>query len=357
MVRDFCDTHFPESAVRQTMESGAGFDPELWTRMAQEMGLTGIAVAEEFGGSGAGQVELNIVVEELGRALAVSPFFSTVVLASNLLSALSDAELNQSLLPGIVDGSTTATVAFIEPAGRFDEDLSTAGSESGGQWTLQGTKVNVLDGGTADHLLVSARTDRGTSIFEVKAGAAGMAVEQQDTLDLTRPQAQITFDGTPARLVGEEGRGAEPLSSTLRLASVSLSSENAGGALRLIELSADYARTREQFGKVIGGYQAIKQKIADVLLQVELARAAAHQVARAADHDPDVLPLESAMAHALTSEAYVQAAYETIQIHGGIGFTWEHPAHLYFRRAKSNEVLFGTPSHHRELAARQLLGQ
>jgi alkylation response protein AidB-like acyl-CoA dehydrogenase len=355
MVREFCEENFQEADVRRLVDTDRGYDLAVWTRMAEELGLQGIAIPDEYGGSGAGQVELNVVIEELGRALAGTPFFASVVLGANLVLAAGDGEAKEELLTGIADGSMIATVAFLEPSARFDVDgISATAVEVDGEWHLSGTKINVLDGLAANVILVAARTRKGISLFRLNADAPGLTIEAQETLDLTRRQAKFILDAAPARLLGAEGCGWEPLAAMLRYASVALCAENAGGALRLVEQSAEYARTREQFGKVIGSYQAIKQKISDVLLDVELARAAAHQTARTADAGDSSLPAEAAMAHALTAEAYVKAAYENIQIHGGTGFTWEHTAHLYFRRAKSNELLFGTPSHHRELAAQHL---
>ncbi|WAH96314.1 acyl-CoA dehydrogenase family protein [Arthrobacter sp. MMS18-M83] len=354
-VRRFCEEKFPEAVVRRVMETDEGFDAAAWQQMAQQLGLQSLAIPEEFGGAGFSLAEQGIVMEELGRSLGPTPFLSTVVLAANLLIAVDDAPAKEEILAAIAAGESRAAVAFLELSQNWDEDGIQASAERGADgWALSGTKTNVIDGHTADLLLVLARTSKGISVFRVDPRAAGVRATAVETLDLTRKQAIVVLDNAPAELIGSEGAGWEALEQMLLAASVALASENVGGALKLLELSAEYARTREQFGKVIGSYQAIKQKLADVLLDVELARAAAHRVARAAsEHDP-ALPQEAAMAHALTADTFVKAAYEAIQVHGGIGFTWEHPAHLYFRRAKSNELLFGTPDHQREVAARHL---
>ncbi|MBT2597866.1 acyl-CoA dehydrogenase family protein [Arthrobacter sp. ISL-72] len=354
-VRRFCEEKFPEPAVRRLVDSELGFDPAVWQQMAQQLGLQSLAIPEEFGGAGFSLAEQAIVMEELGRSLAPTPFLSTVVLAGNLMLATDDAAAKEEILEGIAAGETRAAVAFLEPSQRWDEEgIQCSADRSGDGWALSGIKTNVIDGQTADLLLVLARTPLGVSVFRVDAHGTGVRADGVDTLDLTRRQAIVVLDKAPAQLVGTEGAGWAAVAQMLRAASVALASENAGGALKLLELAAEYARTREQFGKVIGGYQAIKQKLADVLMDVELARAAAHRVARAASEQDPALPAEAAMAHALTAETFVKAGYDAIQVHGGIGFTWEHPAHLYFRRAKSNELLFGTPDHHRELAARHL---
>ncbi|MDP9998458.1 acyl-CoA dehydrogenase family protein [Pseudarthrobacter sulfonivorans] len=356
MVRKFCDENFGEAAIRRIAESELGYDPAVWEKMATELGLQGIAIPEEFEGSGAGQIELNIVIEELGRALATTPFFSSIALGANLILATDDAAAKQRYLPGIAEGTTIATVAFLESSASFEPGGITAEAHfDGDTWKLNGTKLHVLDAVSATMVIVAARTAAGISLFAVDANADGLTIEAQETLDITRRQSRLILHAAPGTLLGAEGTGWDALQNMLVLASVALASENAGGALRIVEESAEYARTRKQFGKVIGSYQAIKQKMADMLLEVEMARAAAHRVAQAADEDPGQLPFEAAMAHALTADAYVKAAYDNIQIHGGIGFTWEHTAHLYFRRAKANELLFGTPDHHRERAA-QLMG-
>lgn len=355
-VRRFCEDKFSEAQIRRLIDSDEGFDRAVWRQMADQLGLQSLAIPEQFGGAGFTQTELGIVIEELGRALAPTPFLSTVVLAANLLLALDDTEGKEELLEGIASGEVCAAVAYLEPSALWDEDgVEATAAHSGGTWSLSGVKSNVIDAHLADVLLVLARSNAGVSVFRVDPAEHGVNVDPIETLDLTRRQSIVTLDHAPATLLGRDGSGWDALVHMLRLASVALASENAGGALKLLEISAEYARTREQFGRVIGSYQAIKQKLADLLLDVELSRAAAHRAARAAADEDPALPQEAEMAHALTSETFVKAAYDAIQVHGGIGFTWEHPAHLYFRRAKSNELLFGTPDSHRELAA-QFIG-
>ncbi|GGL11945.1 acyl-CoA dehydrogenase family protein [Nocardia jinanensis] len=356
MVRAFCADYFSQEDIRRDIAGDPGFRTAIWQRMATELGLQGIAIAEEYGGSGAGQVELCVVIEELGRSLAPVPFLSTIAMSAALLSATGDRSAQSRLLPGIADGSQTVTVAHREPNPRSRaSEITTEGTYRDGRWTLSGTKTHVVAADQSTVLLVSARTPDGLSLFEVDAAAPGVRITALDTLDLTRRQAAIDFQAAPATPVGTLGSARLPLSEMRLRLSAAVCAENTGGALRLLEESAGYANTREQFGKPIGSFQAIKQKIADMTLDIELARAAAYRVARAIDTRDDATAQEAAMAHALTSDTYISAAYDAIQIHGGIGFTWEHMAHLYFRRAKSNAALFGTPDEHRERAA-QLLG-
>jgi alkylation response protein AidB-like acyl-CoA dehydrogenase len=354
VVRRFFAEKSGEAEVRRLMETAEGYDKAVWEQLAQQLGLTGLVVPEDYGGSGFSQIEAAIVLEEMGRALLCAPFLASVVLAANLLLAVGDERAKRDLLPGISGGSTIATVALAENSRPWDEDgVRTGARQDGGSWRLDGEKIFVLDGGIADVLLVVARAASGVSLFEVRAGAGGMTVSPMRTTDRTRKLSHVQFSDTPARLVGTEGAGWAPVERMLDLVSIALAAEDVGGALRLVELSADYARTREQFGRTIGSFQAIKQKLADMLLSVELAKAAVYRAATIAD-DETTLPAEASMAMALCSDSYVQIAYDTIQVHGGIGFTWEHPAQLYFRRARSNALLFGTPDHHRELVARRM---
>jgi len=353
-VRRFLAEKSPESEVRQLMETVSGYDAEVWRQAARQLGLQGLAIPEKFGGSGSGYVELTVVFEEMGRVLLCAPFFATVALAANLLLSADDEVAKADYLPGLASGDVIATVALAEPSGRWDEaGVALTASESAGAWTLTGEKLFVLDGTIADLILVVARAPAGISIFAVEKGAPGLTVEPLATMDQTRKQARVLLGATPARLVGAEGAGWAAVSRMLDLAAVALSAEQVGGAQRVLDMAVDYAKTRVQFGKPIGSFQAIKHKCADMLLEVESARSAAYYGCFAAD-DGDELPVAASLAKAYCSEAYLHAAAENIQIHGGIGFTWEHPAHLYFKRAKSSELLFGDPAYHRELLAQRI---
>jgi len=354
-VRAFLDSKSPESAVREQMETEDGYDTAVWSQMAQQMGLQGLHVPEEYGGSGFSYVELGIVLEEMGRALLCAPFFSTVVLAANTLIHSGDDAAKKDFLPGIASGETIATVAFTEPTGKWDESGITMEATSNGDgWTLSGAKSFVLDGHSAQLILVAARSGKGVSLFAVEGDAAGLTRTSLSTMDQTRKQAKLDFENVPTRLVGTEGEGWNVLSTVLDLVAVGLAAEQVGGAQKVLDMAVEYAKVRVQFGRPIGSFQAIKHKCADMLLEVESAKSAAYYGMWCASEMNDELPSVASLAKAYCSEAYFHAAAENIQIHGGIGFTWEHPAHLYFKRAKSSELLFGDPTYHRELLAQRI---
>jgi alkylation response protein AidB-like acyl-CoA dehydrogenase len=354
-VRSFLEQKSPESEVRRLMETTEGYDPSVWKQMGEQLGLQGLAIPEEFGGSGYSYVELGVVLEEMGRSLLCAPYFSTVVLAANTLLHCGDESAQKEYLPGIASGETIATLAFTEPSGRWDADgIQMTASGSGDSWTLDGEKMFVIDGHTADLLLVAARTGAGISLFAVPADASGVTRTPLSTMDQTRKQAKVEFSGTPARLIGADGAGWDTLDRVLDLAAVGLAAEQVGGAQKCLEMSVEYAKVRVQFGRPIGSFQAIKHKCADMLLEVESAKSAAYYAMWAASELNDELPVVASLAKAYCSDAYFHAAAENIQIHGGIGFTWEHPAHLYFKRAKSSELLLGDPTYHRELLAQRI---
>ena len=355
IVKQFLDTKSPEAEVRRLMETEEGYDDAVWEQMACQMGLQGLIVPEEYGGSGYSYVELIVVLEEMGRRLLCAPYFSTVVLAANTLLHSGDDAAKTELLPGIASGETKATLAFTEENGRWDEEgITLAATAAGDGWTLSGTKMFVLDGHTADLVLVAARTAAGVSLFHVAGDADGLTRTPLATMDQTRKQAKLEFAGTPARLIGAEGGGWAVLERVLDLAAVALAAEQVGGAQMCLDMSVEYAKVRVQFGRPIGSFQAIKHKCADMLLEVESAKSAAYYAGWCASELNDELPSVASLAKAYCSDAYFHAAAENIQIHGGIGFTWEHPAHLYFKRAKSSELLFGDPTYHRELLAQRI---
>jgi alkylation response protein AidB-like acyl-CoA dehydrogenase len=354
-VRQFLDAKSPETAVREQMETEDGFDPAVWAQMGEQLGLQGLIIPEEFGGSGYGYVELGIVLEEAGRSLLCAPFFSTVVLAANTLIHSGDDAAKAAHLPGIASGETIATLAFTEPSGKWDESgITLAATKSGDSWTLDGTKSFVIDGNTASLIIVAARTSAGVTLFTVDGDAAGLTRTALSTMDQTRKQSKLEFSGTPATILGAEGEGWTILSRVLDLAAVGLAAEQVGGAQKVLDMAVEYAKVRVQFGRPIGSFQAIKHKCADMLLEVESAKSAAYYGLWCAAELNDELPSVASLAKAYCSEAYFHATAENIQIHGGIGFTWEHPAHLYFKRAKSSELLFGDPTYHRELLAQRI---
>jgi alkylation response protein AidB-like acyl-CoA dehydrogenase len=389
-VRRFLAERSPEAEVRRLMATDEGYEPAVWEQMAEQLGLHGLAIPEAYGGSGFTYVELTVVFEEMGRALLCAPFFASVALAANLLLVSGDEGAKHDYLPGIAAGTTIATVALAEAAGRWDEagiglvaersggvgersggvgersgGVAGAGggvagragagvAGAGGGWALSGEKHYVLDGHVADLILVPARTRSGVSVFAVERGAAGLSATLVPTMDQTRKQARVAFERTPARLVGVEGAGWPAVSAMLDLGALSLAAEQVGGAQRVLEMAVEYAKARVQFGRPIGSFQAIKHRCADMLVEVESARSAAYYAGWAAAEGRDDLPAVASLAKSYCSEAYFHAAAENIQIHGGIGFTWEHPAHLYFKRAKSSELLFGDPAYHRELLAQRI---
>jgi alkylation response protein AidB-like acyl-CoA dehydrogenase len=322
-VRAFLRESCPPTAVRRLMADPAAHDAELWRRLAGGLGLTGLAVPAEYGGAGCGLTELAVVCEELGRALTPVPYLATAVLAAY---AVRDGRL----LAGIADGSLIATVVL-------DGDLTADGDR------LSGTAPYVLDGHLADVIICSVAG----RVYAVR----GSEVTRTPyvTLDQTRRLARLRFDRTPAERIDGDPAPARDAALT------ALAAEQAGGARRCLETAVEHAKTRIQFGRPIGAFQAIKHKLADVLLRVESARSAAYEAARVADHDPGSLPVYAALAGSYCAEAYLYAAGETIQILGGIGVTWEHDAQLHLKRATAGARLFGSPESHRaRLAATAL---
>jgi alkylation response protein AidB-like acyl-CoA dehydrogenase len=300
-------------------------------------------------------IELGVVLEEMGRSLLCAPFFSTVVLAANTLLQSGDDAAKKKYLPGIASGETTATLASVEPSGKWDEaGITMKAKGSGSSFTLSGTKMFVLDGHTASMIIVSALTSKGVSLFAVDGNAKGLTRTALSTMDQTRKQAKLEFSDVAATLIGIEGKGWDVLSRVNDLVVVALAAEQVGGAQKVLDMAVEYAKVRVQFGRPIGSFQAIKHKCADMLLEVESAKSAAYYGMWCASEMNEELPSVASLSKAYCSEAYFHAAAENIQIHGGIGFTWEHPAHLYFKRAKSSELLFGDPTHHRELLAQRI---
>ncbi|MBM3692144.1 MAG: acyl-CoA dehydrogenase [Actinobacteria bacterium] len=359
-VRRFMETKSASEDVRRLMETTDGYDPAVWAQMANELGLQSLAIPEEFGGQGFTFVELGIVLEEMGRVLLCAPYFSSVVLAANaILNAGTDAQ-KAELLPGIAAGETIAALAFTEPNGKWDADGITMEAVGGGDaYTLTGTKHFVIDGHTADTIVVVARQagttgEDGIGFFVVAGDAAGLTRTPLATMDQTRKQARLDFAGVAATPLGTVGAGWPALSKTLDQAAVAMANESIGGAQKCLEMAVEYAKVRVQFGRPIGSFQAIKHKCADMLLEVESGKSAAYYAAWAAGEDNEELPVVASLAKAYVSDAYFHAAAENIQIHGGIGFTWEHDAHLYFKRAKSSEILLGDATYHRELLAQRI---
>jgi alkylation response protein AidB-like acyl-CoA dehydrogenase len=349
VVRDYLRDKSPETEVRRLMESGQGYDRVVWAQMAGELGLQGLAVPEKYGGTGFGALETGVVLEEMGRALVCAPYLSTAVLAVQGILASGDSGAARELLPPITCGVTIATIAFSEPGRGWDEPpTGTTVRRTPGRWQLDGTKNLVLDGADADLILVTARGDVGVGLYAVSGEADGLRRTPLNTLDATRRLARLDFAGTPAYPLGGPGDGPRVLARVLDHAAVALAAEAAGGAQRVLEMAVEHARTRVQFGRPIGAFQAVKHACADMYVEVESALSIAQYALWAAAHSDGELAAIAPLAKTACSDAYVRVVTETIQLLGGIGVTWEHPAHLYFRRAKGTQLLFGDPDQHRE---------
>jgi alkylation response protein AidB-like acyl-CoA dehydrogenase len=352
VIREFLKRYSSEADVRKQIDGELGYDPHAWRTAAEQIGMHALAIPEEFGGAGYGFDELAVVLEETGRTLFTGPVLPSVVLAPTVLLRSRDAQACERYLPGIADGSTIATVAVSEHAANWDEsDVNVAASKGGDGWVLDGTKAYVLGGAEATLILVAARTALGISLFAVESSAAGFGSASLPVMDLTRRLARVTFDGCPAVLIGVEGEGWDVLAHVFDYAIVALACEQVGGAAAVLDATVDYLKMREQFGRPIGSFQAIKHRCADMLVELESARSAAAYASAALAAGADDASVAASIAKVYCSQAFYHIAAESIQMHGGIGFTWEHPAQLYFKRAKSAETLFGSPSAHRDRIA------
>ena len=350
-LRAFLAERSDEAAVREQMTTDRGYDSEVWEQMAEQMGLAGLIIPEEHGGAGYTYVELLVAMEEMGRALLCSPFLGTAVFSTNALLHCADEAAQKDLLAGIASGKTTVSVAHAESNGRWDLDgVEMEAQKTGDGFTLSGTKSWVLDGHSADVVLVVARSDEGLSLFRVDANAAGLGRALVPTLDLTRKLAQLDFENVAAERISS-GDQRDALIQVLALTVAAISAEQVGGAQLCLDMAVDYAKERLQFGRPIGSYQAIKHKCADMLVEVEFAKTAAYAACFAAANGEADMQEYASMAKAYCSQAYFHAAAENIQIHGGMGFTWELPCHLYFKRAKASELFLGDSAHHRERVA------
>jgi alkylation response protein AidB-like acyl-CoA dehydrogenase len=350
VVRDFLAARSPSSAVRTAMDSG--YDHGLWRELAADLGLAAIAVPEEFGGAGAGMAELTVVFEEMGAALLCAPYFATVALAIPTLLGSADAAAAREYLPSLVDGARTATVIFNGTLDAFDPAAVTLTARSGPDYRLYGAADRVIDGYTANTVLAVANTDVGTTLFAVDtdaSDAAGLTREPLATLDRTRKVARLNFDGVSARRIGVDGGAAPGLQRAYHLAVVALAAEQLGAAQRCLDMAVNYAKERIQFGRAIGSFQAVKHRCADMLVAVEGARSAVQHAAGLPDGED--LAVAASVAKMACSEAFLQVALDNMRVHGGIGFTWEHDAHLYVRRAKTTQLIFGTPDHHAQALA------
>ncbi len=353
-VRRFLADRAPLSRVREIMDA-PGHDQQVWDHAGSQLGLQAIAIPEEYGGAGFTFTEQAIILEELGAALYPGPYLASAVFAATALLASSDEAAKQDLLPGIASGETVATVAFTEDDGSWEPDaIRLTGTKDGDGWVLDGHKNFVLDGAAASLLLVVGRTDAGLALFAASSSAEGLSRTGLATLDQTRELARCEFTSVPARLIGSPGDGSAILARVLDVAAIALAAEQLGGAQRAMDMAIEYAKIRHQFGRPIGSFQAIKHRCADLLMEVESLRSAVTYAAAAVAEDSPEVPTVASLVKALASETYFHVAGENIQIHGGIGFTWEHDAHLYFKRAKSSELFLGDVAYHRERLATRI---
>ena len=358
-IRRFMTEKSPATEVRRLMDTDEGYDPEIWRQLSDQLGLPGIHIPEQYGGAGFGMVELGIVMEEMGRALLCAPYFSTAVLAANALLNVGTEAQKARLLPDLASGARLAALAVTELGGEWDPQATRlTATPDGDGFRLDGTKSYVVDGQLADLLVVAGRASgtagrEGLALFAVNADAAGVTRSLLPSMDLTRKLARIDFNGVQAQRLGDgEDRATASVTAlerTLDQAAIALANDMVGGAQALFDSAVDYAKLRVQFGRTIGSFQAIKHKCADMLLDMELAKSAAYYAAQAAAADDPEWPALACLAKAAASDMYLHIAIETIQIHGGIGFTWDNNTHLWFKRAKSSEVFLGEPYYHREL--------
>ena len=350
-VRRFLADRAPLSRVRALMDDGET-DWAVWEQAGSQLGLQGLAIPESYGGAGFSFAEQAVVLEEFGAALYGGPYLASAVLAATALLASPDEEARRGLLPDIASGQTVATLAFTEDGGSWDPAaIRLSAVRDGEAWRLDGHKSFVLDGATAGLILVVATTDAGLSLFAVEGDADGLSRAALPALDQTRQLARLEFAGVTGRLIGSPGDGAAALDRTLDVAAVALAAEQLGGAQRALDMAVEYAKTRRQFDRPIGSFQAIKHRCADLLLEVESLRSAVGYAAAAVTADSTEVRVLAPLLKAYASEVYSHVAGENIQIHGGIGFTWEHPAHLYLKRAKSSQVLLGDSDFYRQQLA------
>tara|TARA_Y100001934_G_scaffold255173_1_gene321893 strand:- start:8940 stop:10082 length:1143 start_codon:yes stop_codon:yes gene_type:complete len=355
VVQRFLADKSPPTEVRRLMATEAGYDEGVWLAMADELGITGLTVPEAFGGQGFGPVELGIVVEEMGRALLCAPFFSASVMAASAIRHAASAGQQERLLPDVAAGINRATVAAQEADGHWDPAaVGMVAERTADGFRLNGSKHFVLDGMSATRLLVAARAAGsagadGINLFLVDADSDGVKRRVLNVIDPTRKLAAVEFHDVAAERLGDEDNGYSALRAMLTDATVALANESAGGAQAMLDMAVDYTQMRVQFGRLIASFQAIKHQCAELLLEVELAKSAAYYAAEAlAEGHEDALAIAS-LAKASTSDTFMRAAKTCIQLHGGIGFTWEQDTHLWYKRAKSSEVFLGTPDYHREL--------
>lgn len=330
------------------METSSGYDTELWQQMSA-MGITGLIIDEAYGGAGVSPIELEAIMEEVGAALLCSPLLASSVIAAKLLAALGDDEKNQALLPQIASGELIASAVLTGDSGCWSEaGVSISAAENDGQWILEGQGNYVLHAQNAQVFLVLANTKDGLTAFEVNSNASNVKIHALPTFDRTLRLATVSFTGTQAKKINAKISVWDAVKQTLDLALVALAGEQAGGSQKVLNFTTEYTKTRVQFGRAIGSFQAIKHMAADLLLETESAISAARYAATCLAENPEKKDQAISLAAFACADAFSKVTTDSIQMHGGIGFTWEHPVHLYLRRARSGAQLFGASDLHRE---------
>jgi alkylation response protein AidB-like acyl-CoA dehydrogenase len=356
-ARNLLEKECPSTLVRRLMEEERGYEPELWKKIA-ELGWLGLVIPEAYGGAALSYVDLVLVLEEMGRVVLPSPFIWTVMVAEAINRAGSEAR-KKALLPKIASGELIATIAWMEPSGLWGPDgITTAARQNGSDFVLDGTKLFVNDGHIADCMLVAARTGGhsadGVTLFAIESKRAGVSVTPLTTMDQTRKLSEVKFadvKATSADVIGEVDNGWKTLAAIIDRGKVMLAAEMMGGAQKVLDMTVEYAKVRTQFGRPIGSFQAVQHKCANMMIDVESAKSAVYYAAWAVSNEVAEAPLAAALAKAAASDAFRRVSADGIQVHGGIGFTWEHDMHLYFKRAKSSEFTFGDATYNRELVA------
>ena len=350
-ARRFVEKECPSSKVRQIMQTENAYDVELWQKMATN-GWLGLTVPEEYGGMGESWLTVLALFEELGRGIVPGPLLATVGLAVPTLVAAGNADQKARWLPTIAEGGCRATVAYLEPTNSYALDTITTEARhlTDNNYSLSGSKMFVLDANVADIIIVSDKDsdDAALGLFLVEKGAAGLTVENLEGMDLTRRLTRLTLANTPAQKLDGTNDAKGALTAALQRASFVLSAEGIGGIRWIIDTSVAYAKTREQYGRLIGSYQAVAHPLVDRMLELTSSTSALYNAAYALDERPGEVAEAVSLAKAQTSDSYRQAGYTGVQTHGGIGFTWEHDMQLYFRRGSASWSLFGDPPYHRE---------
>ena len=363
IARAFLDEKSGSEQVRAAMESELGWDEALWAELGGELGWPSVQIPEEYGGLGLTYVELVALLEISGENLLCAPFFSSACLGAGALLAAASEEQKKEFLPGIAEGQTRATLAHTGPTGAPGcAGVEVTATAEADEFVLEGSHSFVVDGHSADLLIVATRRPgsagtEGIALFALPGDAPGLTRTPLTTLDLTRRLARVDFSGVRvpgSALLGGNDDAGPALERALELSAIGLAAEQVGGAQRCLDLSVAYAQEREQFGRPIGSFQAIKHKCADMMVEVECARSAAYYAACVVAEEGDELPECAALAAAQCAEAYFRCAADAIQIHGGVGFTWEYDVHLHFKRAGGGERLLGEPAYHRERIAQEI---